>query len=441
MQDLKPEIFPISTGAFDSSLVHGINASALRLDRLARFRKLASSLKHDHAWSRMEDRAILHDAGFLARDPETGEEGVTVSGLLVLGSDAVIREVLPGARIEIKAQTFDLHGYDEQHLIHTNALRAYQWLLAFLRRALPENGEAEENLQVPCLRDRIFPELVTNLIVHRDYAAASGSRVILERDRIILENPSRSGHQGIIELAWSVSRPKNPTLYRFFSEIGLIPSPGSGLDSLEKHGEAYFGISPLVFDRDFFRVFAPCNLLDGNVLPNGQLGMQAISHTASHVSSTVQDNQESDRGSRVAMQAHRGRPRRDGGEKSLHVTGHSMQDGAPGQSASIQTRHIVQERGLHAQVPFGQESQKTGKQGAPVKAVQEDRVAKMLEFCRIPRNREEIQRHMGFNNRDYFRKEILLPLLQTGLIEATIPDKPNRPNQQYRTAASPGSAA
>jgi hypothetical protein len=62
-----------------------------------------------------------------------------------------------------------------------------------------------------------------------------------------------------------------------------------------------------------------------------------------------------------------------------------------------------------------------------------ERVSRILAFCRMPRNREEIQAHIGLNNRDYFRKEILVPLLRQGLLVATIPDKPNSPKQQYRT--------
>jgi ATP-dependent DNA helicase RecG len=65
---------------------------------------------------------------------------------------------------------------------------------------------------------------------------------------------------------------------------------------------------------------------------------------------------------------------------------------------------------------------------------QPERIRRILSFCESPRNREEIQKHVGLNNRDHFRKEILLPLLQKGLLLATLPDKPNSPKQQYRTA-------
>ena len=52
--------------------------------------------------------------------------------------------------------------------------------------------------------------------------------------------------------------------------------------------------------------------------------------------------------------------------------------------------------------------------------------------CETPRYRSEIQEFAGFQNRDYFRKEILNPLIELGLLAPTLPDKPNSPNQQYR---------
>jgi ATP-dependent DNA helicase RecG len=57
----------------------------------------------------------------------------------------------------------------------------------------------------------------------------------------------------------------------------------------------------------------------------------------------------------------------------------------------------------------------------------------ILEFCSVPRSREEIQMHLGLKHREHFRSEILQPLLKEGLLIPTIPDKPNSPRQKYVT--------
>lgn len=64
---------------------------------------------------------------------------------------------------------------------------------------------------------------------------------------------------------------------------------------------------------------------------------------------------------------------------------------------------------------------------------QADREQKILEFCRIPRTMEEIQAHIRIKDREYFRKNLLQPLLKQGLLEPTIPDKPRSSKQKYYT--------
>jgi len=61
------------------------------------------------------------------------------------------------------------------------------------------------------------------------------------------------------------------------------------------------------------------------------------------------------------------------------------------------------------------------------------RIVALLDYCTIERTREEIQQHLGINNRGYFRENILKPLLTEGKLKMTIPDKPNSRNQKYVT--------
>jgi ATP-dependent DNA helicase RecG len=63
--------------------------------------------------------------------------------------------------------------------------------------------------------------------------------------------------------------------------------------------------------------------------------------------------------------------------------------------------------------------------------MQDERVKRIIKFCKTPKNREEIQFFLKINDRKYFRKEILNPLIEKGLLIPTIPDKPTSPNQQY----------
>lgn len=62
---------------------------------------------------------------------------------------------------------------------------------------------------------------------------------------------------------------------------------------------------------------------------------------------------------------------------------------------------------------------------------QDNRVASLMQFCDVPRTRDEMQTYIGIINREYFRKNILKPLLDAGQLRMTIPNKPNSRNQKY----------
>lgn len=53
-----------------------------------------------------------------------------------------------------------------------------------------------------------------------------------------------------------------------------------------------------------------------------------------------------------------------------------------------------------------------------------------------PRTRAELQSAAGLKDREHFRTTYLEPLLDVGLLEMTIPDKPKSSRQQYRTTAA-----
>jgi len=68
----------------------------------------------------------------------------------------------------------------------------------------------------------------------------------------------------------------------------------------------------------------------------------------------------------------------------------------------------------------------------------QDKINRILEFCSVPRSRDEMQQHIGMATREYFRKNILKPLLDSGQLKMTIPDKPNSRNQRYITDKKDG---
>ena len=55
----------------------------------------------------------------------------------------------------------------------------------------------------------------------------------------------------------------------------------------------------------------------------------------------------------------------------------------------------------------------------------------LLDYCAEERSAAELQQFCEINSREYFRKNILAPLVQSGRLKRTIPDKPNSSKQKY----------
>jgi hypothetical protein len=45
--------------------------------------------------------------------------------------------------------------------------------------------------------------------------------------------------------------------------------------------------------------------------------------------------------------------------------------------------------------------------------------------------KQEVPKYMKLENREYFRKSVLNPLIKAGLLKLTMPEKLTSPNQRY----------
>lgn len=61
----------------------------------------------------------------------------------------------------------------------------------------------------------------------------------------------------------------------------------------------------------------------------------------------------------------------------------------------------------------------------------DDRTSLLLSYCSEPRSREEMQAFVGLTSRTYFQASVLKPLLESGKLKMTVPEKPKSKNQKY----------
>lgn len=228
----------------------------LRLDLLPRVRTMASMKRANHPWIELDDESLLRSANLYLKDYETGEEGFTLAAALILGKDDVIASIAPAYKTDAYVQLEDTDRYDDRLIVRTNLIEAYDALLGFAQKHLPDRFFLE-GTQAVSLRDIISRELITNTLIHREYTNPFPAKFVIDRDGIHTENASRPRFIGVLSPERFNPLPKNPIIADFFTNIGLAETLGSGTRNLFKYSWIYGGGEPVLEEGDVFRASVP----------------------------------------------------------------------------------------------------------------------------------------------------------------------------------------
>ncbi len=221
-----------------------------------RVRNLAKNERLDHPWLEMNDEELMRSAGLYKKDYKTGEHGYTLAAVLLMGKDEVIQSVLPSYKTDAILRVENTDRYDDRDEVRTNLIESYDRLMAFARKHLPDKFYQEGEQRVS-LRDRIFREIVANLLIHREFANAYPAKFIVEEGRVITENWNCPRGNGRINPAQFSPYPKNPTIAKFFKEIGRVEELGSGIRNTFKYTDIYSAAEPAFIEDDVFTTVVP----------------------------------------------------------------------------------------------------------------------------------------------------------------------------------------
>ena len=107
------------------------------------------------------------------------------------------------------------------------------------------------------VRDRILREIVSNTLAHRDYSSGYPAKMIIDDEKITVENSNLAHGMGALDLQKFEPFPKNPAISKVFREIGLADELGSGMRNTYKYTQLYSGQNPLFEEGDIFRTIIP----------------------------------------------------------------------------------------------------------------------------------------------------------------------------------------
>lgn len=200
---------------------------------------------------------MLEVAGLWRRDFATGQEGYTLAAALLLGKDEVIRQILSHYKIDALVRIHNTNRYDGREYIETNLIEAYEQLMAFVAKHLPDKFYMEGDQRVS-LRTKIFREIVANLIVHREYTNAQPCTFIIYKDRVETANPNNPHGEGPIDPKNFAPFPKNPAIAKFFIQLGRVDELGSGVLNVNRLIKEYAGKdAPQFIEGQVFRMQLP----------------------------------------------------------------------------------------------------------------------------------------------------------------------------------------
>ena len=149
-----------------------IKVDDLRLDLLPTIRKMAAnSTNGKHIWKKASDMELLRSAGLFGTDYETGEQGLNLAAILLLGHDDVIKDISPAYETDALLRRVNTDRYDDREIISTNLIESYDLLMEFARKHLPDQFYMENGQRIS-LRGVICREMVSNILIHREFSSS-----------------------------------------------------------------------------------------------------------------------------------------------------------------------------------------------------------------------------------------------------------------------------
>ncbi|MCD7764094.1 MAG: putative DNA binding domain-containing protein [Lachnospiraceae bacterium] len=231
--------------------------SDLRLDLLPRVRQMAvNHAGGEHPWKDLNDEELLKSAGLYGTDMATGESGYNLAAIMLLGKDDVIRDVCPAYLTDALLRKVNVDRYDDREIVQTNLIESYDRLMEFARKHLLDKFFLEDDARVS-LRNILAREMISNVLMHREFTSPYMAKFVIEKERMYVENANRATGDGFITPDNLEPNPKNPIIASFFRNIGLADTLGSGTRKLFKYSKYYSGRNPEFKEGDVFRIIVP----------------------------------------------------------------------------------------------------------------------------------------------------------------------------------------
>ena len=241
------------------------NESHLQMELMDKVRELAREQNNEkHPWKSMDDMEIMRSAGLYVQNIITGESGFTLAAILLFGKPEVIKSCVPGYKTDAIFREQNVDRYDDRDIVDVNLIEAYDRLMDFCLKHMDNRHVLEGDISIDA-RVRIAREVISNILIHRDYTNAYPAKLVIENNVLHTENWSKSRFNGPLSIRNFSPYPKNPLLASFFVNIGRADTLGSGMRNLYKYTILYSHAEPVLEEGDVFKITIPLKKPDVSI--------------------------------------------------------------------------------------------------------------------------------------------------------------------------------
>ncbi|MFC1595980.1 RNA-binding domain-containing protein [Candidatus Margulisiibacteriota bacterium] len=240
----------------DNRILKGYYVSDLSAGTLRAYRQVYANLKPEATWNTLDDKEYLVRIGGWRHNRETGEQGLTLAGLLMFGTHPIIQEVLPHYMLDYQERP---EAKTEQRWIDRVTLdgswsgnlydyyrKAYAKLTADLKVPFELDGDQrKENTPVHVA----IREALCNVLVHADYSDRASVLVVKRPDMFGFRNPGLMRIPPHIAMQGGEPDCRNRILHRMFRYVGIGDQGGTGIPKILDSWKHYHWRPPSLTER------------------------------------------------------------------------------------------------------------------------------------------------------------------------------------------------
>lgn len=401
----------------ESRIIPALTMDDLDPTLFLKFRELLRSNRSDHPWLFVSDEQILRDAGLLRKDFIRNEYGLTLGAVLLFGKDTTIQSILPAYKVEAMVKIQNIDQWDDRinPPLRTNLIDTYIQLMQFIKKHLPERFYLMSDQRVD-LRDKIFREVISNVILHREYTSALATEIIITADAVTITNPNKPHFIGPIDPNSFNPFPKNPNLRKVFNVLGWADEIGSGIRNTIKYLSLYIpGARPRFVEGNTFRTEIPLIFVTLGKFTNEWIAWLDLPQESSvHLNKGLQNvplSAELSKENWPTILLHLVPSWFKKGTNLAILDWPKNQLFAEEELKKISGWSENGTRWLHKKVRY---------------------ILAILSCCAEPISLSDLMQYLDYKNRKTFRDNYLKPLEQLQWIARTNPDTPFSPDQKYQ---------